>query len=106
MTGLWNNDITIPFYMVKDLKLSGNELLVYALLFGDGSTDEKDVNDGYFKDRLGLEKEETVNVLKSLRLKGLISCRVRKDSVWGLCFKILNPSAFKLSGFTDIGGND
>lgn len=73
------NYITIQGWMVKELSLSGNELLCYALIYGF-SQNEDSVFSGsckYISEWLNVSRQTTVAVLKKLCEKGLI-CKVEK----------------------------
>lgn len=73
------NYITIQGWMVKELGLSGNELLCYALIYGF-SQNEDSVFSGsckYISEWLNVSRQTTVAVLKKLCEKGLI-CKVEK----------------------------
>ena len=68
------NFITIQGWMINDLKLSGNELLCYALIYGF-SQDEQSVFSGsssYISNWLNISKVSTFSILKKLCEKGLI----------------------------------
>jgi len=72
------NYFTILDFMVKDLKLSGNELLIYALIYGfsqDGDSEFKgSIN--YLSERIGACRKTTQNTLNSLLKKGLIDKKI------------------------------
>ena len=68
------NYIVIQGYMVKDLKLKGNELLIYAIIYGFSQT-ENQVFSGslqYLADWTNSTKAGVIKNLKSLIDKGLI----------------------------------
>lgn len=67
------NYITIQGWMVTDLELKGNELLLYALIYGF-SQDEGCFTGGlqYVQDWLGCVKNTAIATLKALVDKGLI----------------------------------
>lgn len=68
------NYINIQAFMIRDLKLKGNELLVYAVIYGF-SQDGKNVFNGslqYLADWTNSTKRAVINVLKNLVDKGLI----------------------------------
>lgn len=72
-----NNDnyITIQGWMRNELKLKGNELLVYALIYGfsqDGET-RFTGSIGYIADWIGSTKQTVHNVLRSLINKGYLT---------------------------------
>ena len=61
--------------MVKDLKLKGNELLVYAIIFGFSQADETAFTGGlqYLADWTNATKQGVIKNLKSLIDKGFIT---------------------------------
>lgn len=66
--------LTIPFWMVKDLGLRGDELIIYAIIYGfsqDGTSHFKGTT-RYLCAWTGKTKETVIKNLKSLRLKKLI----------------------------------
>lgn len=68
------NYICIQSFMVKELQLKGNELLVYAIIYGF-SQEENQVFNGslqYIADWLNCTKQGVIKNLKSLIEKGLI----------------------------------
>jgi len=71
------NYITVCGWMVTDLNLSGNDLLVYALIYGF-SQDTNSVFSGtarYIADWLNVRKETVLQILKRLTDKGLLEKR-------------------------------
>ena len=69
-----NTFITVQSFMVTDLKLSGNELLVYAVIYGFSQDGESWFNGsvGYLAEWCNSSKQSIHNVLKKLLEKGLI----------------------------------
>ena len=69
-----NNYICIQAFMVNQLELKGNELLVYALIYGYSQTEENRYTGSlqYIADWLNSSKQTVINTLKSLLEKGLI----------------------------------
>jgi len=68
------NYITIQGWMISELSLKGNELLVYALIYGfsqDGNT-KFEGSLSYIAEWLSASKQTAINVLKSLEEKNLI----------------------------------
>jgi DNA-binding Lrp family transcriptional regulator len=68
------NYITIQGWMVNDLKLSGNELNLYALIYGfsqDGKSKFKGAMQ-YLSESLGISKQSLFELLKKLVKKDLI----------------------------------
>ena len=66
--------ITIPFWMVKDLGLHGDELIIFAIIYGfsqDGISHFTGTT-RYLCTWTGKTKETVLKNLKSLRLKRLI----------------------------------
>jgi uncharacterized phage protein (TIGR02220 family) len=69
-----NNYLVIQSFMVKDLQLKGNELLVYACIFGFSQNgDGYRGGISYLKSWIGSSKNTVMNVLKSLESKGYIT---------------------------------
>ena len=69
-----NNYINIQYWMVSKLNLKGNELLLYAIIYGF-SQDGNSVFSGsssYLESWLNTSKQTVFNTLKSLVEKGLI----------------------------------
>ena len=69
------NYVTILGWMVTDLHLKGNELLIYAVIHGfcqDGDS-EFTGSVAYLQAWTGLSYQGTANVLKSLVEKGLLA---------------------------------
>ena len=69
-----HNYITILGWMVNKLGLSGNELMVYAMIYGF-SQDEEDKYEGsgkYIADSLGITKRQVFTILDNLVKKGYI----------------------------------
>ena len=66
--------ITIQEFMVRDLKLKGNELLVYAIIYGFSQDNENTYWKGnnYIAEWLGISNRNIVNVIQSLINKNLI----------------------------------
>lgn len=69
-----NNFITIQGWMVNDLKLSGNELICYALIYGFTQDEESEFRGSlqYISDWLGISKQNVRLIIKRLVEKGLI----------------------------------
>ena len=68
------NYITIQGFMVNDLKLKGNELLVYAIIYGFSQTENQNFTGSlqYLEDWTNSSKQGILNCLKSLQEKGYI----------------------------------
>ena len=68
------NFITIQSFMVKDLKLKGNELLTYAIIYGFSQNGESKFTGSlqYIADWTNSTKQGVIKNLKSLVEKGLI----------------------------------
>lgn len=68
------NYITIQSFMVNELNLKGNELIVYAVIFGFSQTENQVFNGGlqYLADWTNSTKQSVINCLKSLQEKGFI----------------------------------
>jgi len=67
--------INIQSFMVNDLKLKGNELLIYAIIFGFSQDKESKFTGSiqYLADWTNSSKRGVMNCLKSLVEKGLIT---------------------------------
>lgn len=68
------NYITIQGWMINELKLSGNELICYAIIYGfsqDGET-EFSGSRSYLADALNISKQSVSSILKSLVDKEII----------------------------------
>ena len=68
------NYIVIQSFMVRDLRLKGNELLVYAIIFDSSQTEEQKFSGSlsYLARRTNSTKRGVLNSLKSLMQKGYI----------------------------------
>ena len=68
------NYIVIQSFMVRDLRLKGNELLVYAIIFDSSQTEEQKFGGSlrYLAGRTNSTKRGVLNSLKSLMQKGYI----------------------------------
>lgn len=67
------NYVTIQGWQVSELKLSGNELIAYALIFGFCQAKNKTkLSLGYISEWLGTTKRATIKILKRLENKDLI----------------------------------
>lgn len=68
------NYITIQGWMVNELKLKGNELIVYALIYGFTQDGESRFtgSSAYIADWLGSSRQTVFNTLNNLVAKGLI----------------------------------
>ena len=74
--------VTLQSWMVKELDLHGDELLVYAIIYGF-SQDGTSVYAGttrYISWWLGKSKETILKILRSLRSKNLIARRKKPTS--------------------------
>ena len=74
------NYINIQGWMVNELHLKGNELLVYAIIYGFSQIEGQEFNGSlqYLADWCGATKQGILKNLKSLVEKGLIA---KKDAV-------------------------
>lgn len=75
------NYITIQGFMVNDLKLKGNELLIYAIIYGFTQLDNQEFNGSlqYLADWCNSTKQGIIKCLKSLIDKDLIE---RKEATF------------------------
>ena len=70
-----NNYVTIQGWMVNQLKLTGNELMVYAIIYGF-SQDNKSMYRGsieYMSETAGISRQSVGGILKKLVEKGYIT---------------------------------
>lgn len=90
------NYVVIQGWMVTDLKLKGNELLIYACIFGFSQTDEQAFNGSrqYLADWTNSSKQSVTKCLKSLVDKGYIA---KEDRIIN-GVKFCSYRATKLSG--------
>lgn len=68
------DSIVIHEFMVRDLRLKGNELLIYAIIFDFSQTEEHKFSGSlrYLAGRTNSTKQSVLNSLKSLMQKGYI----------------------------------
>ena len=68
------NFIVVRDFMVRDLRLKGNELLIYAIIFDFSQTEEQKFSGSlrYLAGRTNSTKQSVLNSLKSLMQKGYI----------------------------------
>lgn len=68
------NYFVVQSFMVKDLKLKGNELLVYAIIYGFSQAENQTFTGSlqYLADWTNSTKQGVMNALKSLQAKGYI----------------------------------
>ena len=68
------NYIVIQSFMVRDLRLKGNELLIYAIIFDFSQTEEQKFSGSlrYLAGWTNSTKQSVLNSLKSLMQKGYI----------------------------------
>lgn len=71
------NFIVIQGWMINELKLKGNELLVYAIIYGFSQAENQVFNGSlqYIADWVNTSKQTVINTLKSLQEKGFIEKR-------------------------------
>ena len=90
-----NNYITIQGWMINDLSLKGNELLVYALLYGfcqDGES-KFEGSISYISEWISSSKPTVINILKSLEEKNLIiKHQEKKNNVIFNKYEVVNSS--------------
>lgn len=72
-----NNYLSIQGWMITDLKLSGNELLCYALIYNQPDNVFTDTST-YVCGWLNCTKKTALKTLKSLTDKGLLNKTVRE----------------------------
>ena len=66
--------IVVQEFMVRDLRLKGNELLIYAIIFDSSQTEEQKFGGSlrYLAGWTNSTKQSVLNSLKSLMQKGYI----------------------------------
>lgn len=83
------NYITIQGWMVNELHLSGNELLVYALVYGFSQDGESEFNGSlsYVADIIGRRTPVVSAILARLAERGLIEGTIRAGhtTLWKVC---------------------
>ena len=80
--------ICIEAFMVNELKLSGNELIVYAIIYGF-SQDGKSFFSGshsYLAEWCGCSERSIWNQINSLIAKGLLEKKTRKEGSLTFCY--------------------
>jgi len=79
-----NNYITIQSFMVKDLKLKGNDLLVYAIIYGFSQMDNQEYYGSlkYLMEWTNSTKKTMITTLASLCEKGLLE--KREETIYGV----------------------
>ena len=105
------NYITVQGFMLTDLKLKGNELLIYACIYGFSQTENQVFNGGlqYLADWVNSTKQSVIKCLKSLEEKGYIikkekyingvkSCEYYTTELNTLLNKVEYPSKQSITG--------
>ena len=105
------NYIVIQAFMVKDLKLKGNELLIYAAIYGFSQTENQAFTGSlqYLADWTNSTKQGVIKNLKSLVAKGYITkdeqfingvkfCEYRTTEFNGVLNKVEHPIKQSLTG--------
>lgn len=82
------NYIVIQGFMLNELKLKGNELIIYAIIYGFSQTEDTKFTGSlkYLADCTGTSKQTVISCLKSLVDKGLIIKEVEERN--GVKFNI------------------
>ena len=82
MEKIRNNYITIQGWMVSDLNLKGNELILYALIYGFSQDEESKFSGSltYMMNWLNCSKQSVLNILNSLIDKNLITKTKSEDN--------------------------
>lgn len=104
-----NNYIVILDWMVSELGLRSNELLVYALIYGFSQDGESEFTGSiqYVCDRTGVVRNTTKNILKKLVTDGLLIKRdVKHQGVKYCTYKVnLDRVNFDRANFDQVGQN-
>ena len=76
------NYLVIQSFMIKELGLKGNELLIYAIIYGFSQAEGTTFNGSlqYLADWTNSSRQTVISILKTLKEKGLIE-RVGEDVV-------------------------
>lgn len=92
--------ITVQGFMVTELKLKGNELLVYAIIYGFSQDGESKYNGGlqYLADWCNATKQGVMKALKSLIDKGLVHKEEVKFNGIKMCEYQVKRYATKFNG--------
>lgn len=113
-----NGFFIIERFMVDDLKLKGNELIIYGIIYGfskNNSSFEGSLN--YLAGWIGSSKQTVINVIKSLMNKGLIQRMGVNKSMRTYIYRAIDNKSnilteesqknitCKSKNFTDIGQN-
>lgn len=107
--------ITVPGWAITELKLSGNELLLYSLIHGYTRVSEDLDEEGnevevrfwfsrsldYVAETLGVSKNTACTTMSKLHDKGLIDKETVKRGVLTLCKYRTKPLSFVLSETSD-----
>lgn len=97
------NYIVIQGFMLNELKLKGNELIIYAIIYGFSQTEDTKFTGSlkYLADCTGTSKQTVISCLKSLVDKGLVIKEVEEKN--GVKFNTyLTPSKNFLIGGVKI----
>jgi len=88
-----NNYIVIQGWMVNKLKLSGNELMVYAVIYGFSQDGESKYEGSgkYIADSLNISKRQIFTILDNLVQKGLINKTERFERNLKFCDYSVSP---------------
>lgn len=111
------NYINIQEFMVTDLELRGNELIIYALIYGFSQDEMSDFHGSltYIQSRTGLSRPTVIDILNKLQDKGYVlkeelfrnnikhcSYRCSKDSLLGVVKFLSKGSKETLPNNKDI----
>ena len=80
-------------WMVRDLKLKGNQLVLFAIFYGFLQCDNLwKVKYYHIKDLTALSKKQTIKILYELEDKGYIEIFEAVDNSFeiGICFGLIN----------------
>ena len=95
------NYVVIQGWMIKELGLKGNELLVYALIYGFSQTEGQKFTGSlqYLEDWCNSSRQGIIKCLQSLQQKQLI---IKKDLAYNKATYEINPNSTWSTKFTTM----
>lgn len=103
-----NNYITIQGWMVNDLKLSGNDLICYAIIYGFSQDDNYwEGSQSYLSEWMGISRRCTIDILNRLTQKGYIDKQEYEVNKVKFCkYKAIVPNFTGYEDFAQGGSED
>ncbi len=101
------NYIIVQGWQVNNLHLRGNELLLYALIYGFSQDGESEFHGSlaYMSSAIGVSKRNIIELLKRLEVKGLISKREQVVNNVKSCHYVANITSGDFSSPDNIYNN-